>query len=172
MSASLSIVGALTVNGKTIWENATEPQLELRSDSSPRETARGTRGNSRSRHLGRTVVFENIEHCKGRIENPDLAVDETCILVLKNLLRDCALKHNVNRVIFPRCSGILLHVTSLPGGQGIGDLGNSAHEFVEFLADSGQKIWQVLPLSPTGYGDSPYQCFSAFDCIPLFVDLN
>ena len=75
-------------------------------------------------------------------------------------------------MIFPRCSGILLHVTSLPGGQGIGDLGNSAHEFVEFLAESGQKIWQVLPLSPTGYGDSPYQCFSAFAGNPLFVDLN
>jgi 4-alpha-glucanotransferase len=74
-------------------------------------------------------------------------------------------------VIFPRCSGILLHVTSLPGGHGIGDLGKSAHEFVEFLAESGQKIWQVLPLSPTGYGDSPYQCFSAFAGNPLFIDL-
>ena len=80
--------------------------------------------------------------------------------------------HNVNRVIFPRCSGILLHVTSLPGGHGIGDLGNSAHEFVEFLAESGQKIWQVLPLSPTGYGDSPYQCFSAFAGNPLLIDLR
>jgi len=75
-------------------------------------------------------------------------------------------------VIFPRCSGILLHVTSLPGGHGIGDLGTSAHEFVEFLAESGQKIWQVLPLSPTGYGDSPYQCFSAFAGNPLFIDLR
>jgi 4-alpha-glucanotransferase len=80
--------------------------------------------------------------------------------------------HNVDRVIFPRCSGILLHVTSLPGGHGIGDLGNSAHEFVEFLAESGQKIWQVLPLSPTGYGDSPYQCFSAFAGNPLLIDLS
>jgi 4-alpha-glucanotransferase len=75
-------------------------------------------------------------------------------------------------VIFPRSSGILLHITSLPGGHGIGDLGNSAHEFVEFLAESGQKIWQVLPLSPTGYGDSPYQCFSAFAGNPLFIDLS
>ena len=75
-------------------------------------------------------------------------------------------------MIFPRCSGILLHVTSLPGGHGIGDLGTSAHEFVEFLAESGQKIWQVLPLSPTGYGDSPYQCFSAFAGNPLFIDLR
>ena len=75
-------------------------------------------------------------------------------------------------MIFRRCSGILLHVTSLPGGHGIGDLGSSAHEFVEFLAESGQRIWQVLPLSPTGYGDSPYQCFSAFAGNPLFIDLT
>ncbi len=72
---------------------------------------------------------------------------------------------------FPRSSGILLHVTSLPGAHGIGDLGEVAHEFVEFLSGAGQKIWQVLPLSPTGYGDSPYQCFSAFAGNPLFIDL-
>ncbi len=75
-------------------------------------------------------------------------------------------------VIFPRSSGILLHVTSLPGSHGIGDLGESAYEFVQFLTDSRQKIWQVLPLSPTGYGDSPYQCFSAFAGNPLLIDLN
>lgn len=85
---------------------------------------------------------------------------------------DCSEEDNFNRVIFPRCSGILLHLTSLPGGHGIGDLGESAHEFVDFLAESGQKIWQVLPLSPTGYGDSPYQCFSAFAGHPLFIDLK
>jgi len=81
-------------------------------------------------------------------------------------------RQNVNAVISPRRSGILLHVTSLPGGHGIGDLGNSAHQFVEFLAESGQKIWQVLPLGPTGYGDSPYQLFSAFAGNPLLIDLN
>src|ERR1700723_1502566 len=74
--------------------------------------------------------------------------------------------------MFPRCRGILLHITSLPGGSGIGDLANSAHEFAEFLADAGQKIWQVLPLNPTGFGDSPYQCFSAFAGNPLFIDLE
>jgi 4-alpha-glucanotransferase len=74
-------------------------------------------------------------------------------------------------VNFPRSSGILLHISSLPAAHGIGDLGPSAHEFVDFLAQSGQKIWQVLPLSPTGYGDSPYQCFSAFAGNPLFIDL-
>jgi 4-alpha-glucanotransferase len=75
-------------------------------------------------------------------------------------------------VIFPRRSGILLHVTSLPGIHGIGDLGDSAYQFIEFLAGSGQKIWQVLPLNPTGYGDSPYQCFSAFAGNPLFINLE
>jgi 4-alpha-glucanotransferase len=71
-----------------------------------------------------------------------------------------------------RRSGILLHITSLPGGHGIGDLGNSAYEFVEFLAEARQKIWQVLPLGPTGYGDSPYQLFSAFGGNPLLIDLE
>ena len=70
---------------------------------------------------------------------------------------------------FPRASGILLHPTSLPGRFGIGDLGNEACGFVEFLAASGQSLWQVLPLGPTGYGDSPYQCFSAFAGNPLLI---
>lgn len=63
---------------------------------------------------------------------------------------------------FPRESGILLHPTSLPGRYGIGDLGAAAYKFIDWLAASGQKLWQVLPLGPTGFGDSPYQCFSAF----------
>lgn len=63
---------------------------------------------------------------------------------------------------FPRASGILLHPTSLPGRFGIGDLGDEAYAFVDFLGSSGQSLWQVLPLGPTGYGDSPYACFSAF----------
>jgi 4-alpha-glucanotransferase len=63
---------------------------------------------------------------------------------------------------FPRASGILLHPTSLPNEYGIGDLGQTAYDFVDFLAKSKQTYWQILPLGPTGYGDSPYQCFSAF----------
>jgi len=63
---------------------------------------------------------------------------------------------------FPRSSGLLLHITSLPGRFGIGDLGPCAYEFADFLASARQKLWQVLPLNPTGYADSPYQCFSAF----------
>jgi len=73
---------------------------------------------------------------------------------------------------FPRCSGILLHITSLPGHFGIGDLGPAAYEFAEFLSAAGQKLWQVLPLNPTGYGDSPYQCFSAFAGNPLLLSLE
>jgi 4-alpha-glucanotransferase len=72
-------------------------------------------------------------------------------------------------VSFPRASGILLHPTSFPGRFGIGDLGDEAYAFVDFLAASGQSLWQVLPLGPTGYGDSPYQCFSAFAGNPLLI---
>src|SRR5204863_118187 len=68
-----------------------------------------------------------------------------------------------------RTSGILLHPTSLPGRYGIGDLGDEAYRFADFLADARQGVWQVLPLGPTGYGDSPYQCFSAFAGNPLLV---
>ena len=63
---------------------------------------------------------------------------------------------------FERSAGILLHPTSLPGKFGIGDLGYEAYNFVNFLEGAGQKLWQVFPLGPTGYGDSPYQCFCAF----------
>ena len=70
---------------------------------------------------------------------------------------------------FPRSSGVLLHPTSLPGGFGIGDLGASAFEFIDLLAFARQRVWQVLPLGPSGYGDSPYQCFSAFAGNPLLI---
>ena len=73
---------------------------------------------------------------------------------------------------FPRSSGILLHPTSLPSAYGIGELGPEAHRFADFLRDAGQRIWQVLPLGPTGYGDSPYQCFSAFAGNPLLISLD
>ena len=70
---------------------------------------------------------------------------------------------------FPRSCGILLHPTSLPGRFGIGDLGESAYRFLDFLVETGQRLWQVLPLGPTGYGDSPYQAFSAFAGNPLLI---
>ncbi len=72
-------------------------------------------------------------------------------------------------MLFPRASGILLHPTSLPNRFGIGDLGEAAYRFADFLAAADQTYWQVLPLGPTGYGDSPYQCFSAFAGNPLLV---
>ena len=61
-----------------------------------------------------------------------------------------------------RSSGILLHITSLPGPEGIGTMGKNAYQFVDFLAETKQKLWQILPLGPVGYGNSPYQCYSAF----------
>jgi 4-alpha-glucanotransferase len=70
---------------------------------------------------------------------------------------------------FKRSSGILLHPSSLPGPYGIGDLGPQAHRFVDWLASTGSALWQILPLGPTGYGDSPYQCFSAFAGNPYLI---
>ena len=71
-----------------------------------------------------------------------------------------------------RSSGILLPISSLPSPHGIGTLGKAAYEFVDFLAEAGQSWWQVLPLGPTSYGDSPYQSFSAYAGNPYFVDLD
>lgn len=70
---------------------------------------------------------------------------------------------------FPRAAGVLLHPTSLPGANGIGELGPDAYRFLDFLDEAGLRIWQMLPLGPTGYGDSPYQCFSAFAGNPLLI---
>jgi len=70
---------------------------------------------------------------------------------------------------YRRSSGILLHPTSLPGPDGIGDLGPDAYHWIGFLEESGCSLWQVLPLGPTGYGDSPYQCFSAFAGNPYLI---
>lgn len=71
-----------------------------------------------------------------------------------------------------RSSGILLHPTSLPGPHGIGSLGQYAFTFIDFLNKSSQKLWQVLPLGHTGYGDSPYQCFSIHAGNPILIDLK
>lgn len=70
---------------------------------------------------------------------------------------------------YNRASGIILHPSSLPGPDGIGDLGPEAFRWVDFLSETGCGLWQVLPLGPTGYGDSPYQCFSAFAGNPYLV---
>jgi len=71
-----------------------------------------------------------------------------------------------------RSSGILLHISSLPSPYGIGSFGRAAYEWVDFLAAAGQSYWQVLPMGPTGYGDSPYQSFSTFAGNPYFIDLD
>ena len=73
---------------------------------------------------------------------------------------------------FKRNSGILMHISSLPSPYGIGTFGNAAKSFINFLSETKTKYWQVLPFGPTGYGDSPYQTFSAFACNPLFIDLD
>lgn len=73
---------------------------------------------------------------------------------------------------FARSSGVLLHPTSLPGPYGVGDLGQEAYRFIDFLHSAGQKLWQVLPLNPTGYADSPFQCFSASAGNPLLISLD
>jgi len=72
-------------------------------------------------------------------------------------------------VVFSRASGILLHPTSFPSRFGIGDLGSEAYKFVDFLKESGQQLWQVLPLGPTGFGNSPYLCYSAMAGNPLLI---
>lgn len=71
-----------------------------------------------------------------------------------------------------RISGVLLHVTSLPSYGGVGDFGPAARVFVDFLAAAKQRLWQVLPLSPTGYGSSPYSALSAFAGNPVLVSLE
>src|SRR5579863_8643600 len=73
---------------------------------------------------------------------------------------------------FPRAAGILLHPTSLPSRGGIGDFGPAAYSFVDLLASARQGLWQVLPLGPLGYGNSPYSSISAFAGNPLLISLE
>ena len=70
-----------------------------------------------------------------------------------------------------RSSGILMHITSLPGKYGVGTMGEQAYKFVDFLKKAGQSSWQILPLTPTGFGDSPYQSCSTFAGNPYLIDL-
>ena len=76
------------------------------------------------------------------------------------------------KTMLERGAGILMPVSSLPSPYGIGTFGSAAYEFVDFLKKARQKYWQVLPVGPTSYGDSPYQSFSAFAGNPYFIDLD
>ena len=84
------------------------------------------------------------------------------------------LKLNILRIgvdFMARSAGVLLSITSLPSPYGIGTIGKEARKFADFLKESGQTIWQILPVGPTSYGDSPYQAFSAFAGNPYFISL-
>ncbi len=81
-------------------------------------------------------------------------------------------KYNFKVIREDRYSGVLMHISSLPSNYGIGTLGQKAYEFADFLDRTGQKYWQMLPVGPTGFGDSPYQSFSTFAGNPYFIDLD
>src|SRR5437773_1559419 len=78
----------------------------------------------------------------------------------------------MSSVLNQRASGVLLHPTSLPGAHGCGDLGPQAHEFARWLAGGAQRFWQMLPVGPVGYGNSPYSALSAFAGNPLLISLD
>ena len=78
----------------------------------------------------------------------------------------------IDRLLQRRGAGVLLPLFSLPGPYGIGTMGAAAYRFVDDLSSAGQRYWQILPIGPTGYGDSPYQSFSAFAANPYFIDLD
>ena len=71
-----------------------------------------------------------------------------------------------------RTCGVLMHITSLPSPYGVGTLGSEAYKFVDFLKKAGQTYWQILPVGPTGFGDSPYQSYSAFAGNPMLIDIG
>ena len=82
------------------------------------------------------------------------------------------MKKDTKNFGFSHKSGILMPISSLPSPYGIGSLGQCARDFVDFLQAAGQSYWQILPLSPTGYGDSPYQAFSSFAGNHYLIDLD
>ncbi|MBQ1963147.1 MAG: 4-alpha-glucanotransferase, partial [Clostridia bacterium] len=82
------------------------------------------------------------------------------------------MSNSLNNFGFRRKSGILLPVSSLPSAYGIGSFGKKAYDFIDFLSEASVKCWQVLPLNPTSYGDSPYQSPAAIAGNPYFIDLE
>ena len=89
------------------------------------------------------------------------------------VLSTCSnLRHLLETTNRPRSAGVLMHITSLPSKYGIGTLGIEAYNFADFLVKAKQKNWQMLPLGPTGYGDSPYQSTSSYAGNPYMIDLD
>lgn len=82
------------------------------------------------------------------------------------------LRSALRKRFYMRRNGILMHISSLPSPYGIGTMGKAAYDFVDYLKDAGQSVWQMLPLNPTGYGDSPYSAYSTFAGNPYFIDLD
>jgi 4-alpha-glucanotransferase len=81
-------------------------------------------------------------------------------------------RHRIPEWLEERSAGLLLHISSLPSGFGIGNLGKCSHDLIDFLAESGFRFWQICPVGPTGFGDSPYQTFSSIAGNPYFIDWN
>ena len=81
-------------------------------------------------------------------------------------------RFNYKEIRSDRKSGVLLHITSLPSPYGIGTMGAAARDFIDFLAEAGQSYWQILPIGPTGFGDSPYQSFSTRSGNPYLIDID
>ena len=132
---------------------------------------------NRSRYEERFVSFDVSDFANGIFID---AFDNTRKFPVKRKRVEFTLKplegvllhHVPQQKHYDRRAGILLHPTSLPSKYGIGDLGNEAFEFVDFLKSAGQTIWQILPLNPVGYGFSPYQSPSAFACNPMLISLD
>lgn len=129
---------------------------------------------NRSRFNSQPVTVDLSDCCRDYLYD---AIDQTRVpltggrleVVLQPLEGKLYLQNLTEGSPVERSSGVLLHPTSLPTRYGIGDLGPKAHAFVDWLAASGQKAWQILPLNPPGYGESPYQCYSAFAGNPLLI---
>ncbi|WP_346354403.1 bifunctional glycogen debranching protein GlgX/4-alpha-glucanotransferase [Azotosporobacter soli] len=123
-----------------------------------------------------TVKLDLRSWCRGSMkdlldESSEYKIEGGCLtLTLKPLEGKVLLQ--LEKCSFDRACGVLLHPTSLPGKFGSGDMGKEAYEFVDFLHAAGQKLWQVLPLNPVGFGQSPYQCPSAFAGNPLLISLG
>lgn len=133
-----------------------------------------------NRHSGETKTVDlttKLKHSSFAIDliNGEMLAPETLSALPINALSGRALlrkKNLPNNLHLDRSCGVLLHISSLPSSWGVGDLGKEAYEFVDFLVDSGQSLWQVLPLNPAGVEGCPYQSDSVFAGNPAFISLD